>query len=215
MRSRWIWTLAAAVFAAGCDGSKAKSVAAPDLFGTGGWTWIRPDEANRRVEGADLLLKSIPGSLWQQDNTAKNLLLRRLPDPGDPVEVEVTVASLPSAQAEQAGLLWYVDDDHYVKLVREYTDGAVHAVLVIENGATFAVWGEKKKLAAEVTRLKLSRAGWMLTGRFQEGSGAWQEIGSGAAPGGDARIGLFAHGPASGADRWARFSAFRAAPPPK
>jgi regulation of enolase protein 1 (concanavalin A-like superfamily) len=213
MRVRW--ALAAAAVAAGCgEGRSPAPPAAIEPFGLrGGWTWVREHAAARRVEGGDLLLRAIPGSLWEKENSARNLLLRAIPPPADPVEAEVVVTSSPAVQAEQAGLLWYVDDDHYVKLVREFTDGAVHAVMVIEDGPKVAVYGEKKKLSGESTRLRLSRAGGKLTGSYREGAGEWKPVGEGALPGGgEARIGLFAHGAPGAGDRWARFGGFRAPP---
>ena len=43
---------------------------------------------------------------------------------------------------EQAGLIWYVDDDNFVKLISEHIDGKMYAVLASEQGGRGQVFGK-------------------------------------------------------------------------
>ncbi len=217
MRTSLTVTIAAAglLAAAGCDTSSKP--AAPEtlsFLGQTGWSWVREDAKAWKTEGDALRIRALPGSLWEKDNSCKNVLVMKLPDGAGDAAVAVTVASQPVVQGEQAGLLLYGDDDHYVKLVREFTDGALQAVMVIEDGSKLAVIGEKKKLpAGESATLRLVRKSGKLTGQYKDAAGAWQDVGTCDAPTW-VKIALFAHGaPAPETDRWAAFSAFTIAKP--
>jgi regulation of enolase protein 1 (concanavalin A-like superfamily) len=219
---RSLMTLAAAAVLAGAGCGKTEpplTVLFEEKFGAAlgeGWTWVREDAKAWRLEGGALHIRALPGSLWEKENTAKNVLVRALPAGADPVAVEVTVTSAPAAQAEQAGLLWYSDDDHYIKLVREFTDKALMAVMVTEDGMKLAVVGEKKKLpTGDAASLRLVRKGGKLTGQYKGADGGWKDVGTCDAPAWD-KVALFAHGAqAPETDRWARFDGFRVTSPAK
>ncbi len=213
---RILITLAASsvLLIAGCKPSEPAAPKTVSLLGQTGWTWVREDAQAWKAEGDALRLRALPGSLWEKENTCRNVLVKALPDGAGDVAVAVTVTSLPVVQAEQAGLLLYGDDDHYVKLIREFTDGARQAVMVIEDGTKLAVVGEKKKLPeGEKTSLRLVRKGGKLTGQYQDAAGAWQEVGTCDAPTW-VKVALFAHGaPPPETDRWAAFSGLSIAKP--
>jgi regulation of enolase protein 1 (concanavalin A-like superfamily) len=220
---RILMTLAAAavLLGAGCAPTAEPPATAlfEDPFGAAladGWSWIREDAKAWRLEGGTLHIRALPGSLWEKENTAKNVLVRALPAVDGPVTVEVSVTSAPAVQAEQAGLLWYGDDDHYVKLVREFTDNALQAVMVIEDGTKLAVVGEKKKLpAGDSASFRLVRANGKLTGQYKGADGTWKDVGTCDAPSW-VKVALFAHGaPTPETDRWARFGGFRVTKPGK
>jgi hypothetical protein len=85
-----------------------------------GWAWVREDKADWRLkDGGGLQIRATPGNLWEAENTARNLLLRPPPRDAKAFVVEVTVSHAPETFGEQAGLFWYRDDDHYVKLTKE------------------------------------------------------------------------------------------------
>jgi cytochrome c len=222
MRIPMTLAAAAVLLGAGCSPPPPTELPATVLFeekfGAAlgeGWSWVREDAKAWRLEGGALHIRAIPGSLWEKENTAKNVLVRALPAGADPATLEVTVTSAPAVQAEQAGLLWYGDDDHYVKLVREFTDNALQAVMVIEDGTKLAVVGEKKKLpAGDAASFRLVRAGGKLTGRYKAADGTWKDVGTCDVPAWEAKAALFAHGaPAPETDRWARFGGFRITKP--
>ena len=222
---RILMTLAAAVvvLGAGCapPAEPPATVLFEDPFGAtlaDGWSWTREDAKAWRLEGGALHIRALPGLLWEKVNTAKNVLVRALPAVDGPVTVEVSITSAPAVQGEQAGLLLYGDDDHYVKLVREFTDKALMAVMVVEDGTKLAVVGEKKKLpAGDTATLRLVRASNKLTGQYKGDDGAWKDVGTCDAPSW-VKVALFAHGapaPAPETDRWARFGGFRVTKPSK
>src|SRR5438477_6783445 len=88
-----------------------------------GWSWLREHKADWRLKDGALQIHATPGNLWEGENGAHNLLLRAPPDGVKSFAAEVTVSHTPVTFGEQAGLLWYRDDDNYVKLVKEFYDG--------------------------------------------------------------------------------------------
>ncbi len=99
----------------------------------GNWLWIREQRDAWWVLDGALQIKALPGTLWQERNNARNVLVRSVPD--KPVAIEMMVTNGPKVQGEQAGLVYMIDDDNYVKIVKEYLDGEVWIVLAREvNG---------------------------------------------------------------------------------
>lgn len=174
-----------------------------------GWEWVREDAGAWKVEGGALSIKVQPGTLWYKTDTAKNLLLRRLPADPD-VAVEVEVASKPAQNAEQAGLHWYVDDGNYVKLVRQMVKGEVVVVLSREEDG-IPVEIKRVPHNEEETHLRLSRSGGKITGQVRGfDADEWRTVGSCDPPGkGEPRVGLAAYGGVEKGDRTARFTKFR------
>jgi len=181
-----------------------------------GWSWVREDPAAWKLEGGALKIKAQPGTIYYKTNNAKNMLLISSPAAGteaDPVAAEVTVASEPGVNGEQAGLLLYVDDNNYVKLVREYDkpkdgDGRVSAVMLREAKAIPEPF-QKKPESPE--RLRLVWAGGKVTGQFKTGeAGVWVTVATVDAPPGEhPRFGLCSNGAPPDADRWATLRNFR------
>ena len=104
-----------------------------------GWAWVRPIESASAIADGVLRVRPSSGTLWETDNTGSNLLLR--PAPGDVPAYEVEVTVLPATGPakspglyEQAGPLWYGDDDNYVKLCAEYYEDRWWVVLASERG---------------------------------------------------------------------------------
>ena len=99
-----------------------------------GWSWLREDPKAWRLEKNALVIKTSTGSLWQQQNNNRNILLRALPDAKDQrVAVEALVENEPTNEFEHAGLVWYCDDDNYVALLREKLGAKVEVQLVSET----------------------------------------------------------------------------------
>ena len=174
-----------------------------------GWEWVREEKDGWRVKDGSLEVRASPGNLWEAQNTATNLLLRPVPGGAGTFVVEVTVTNAPATFGEQAGLLLYRDDDHYVKLTREFYDGKTWVVLAAEQAGK-AQYKEAECRAAKVV-LRLTVGKGAVTGEFRvAGTDKWTPVGrlpyeSAGAP----RVGLTAHhGPAADA-RWATFNQFR------
>jgi regulation of enolase protein 1 (concanavalin A-like superfamily) len=181
-----------------------------------GWAWVREDPASWKLEGGAIRIKAQPGTIFYKTNNAKNMLLRSSPAAGtesDPVAAEVSVASDPAANGEQAGLLLYVDDSNYVKLVREYdkpkdAEGKVAAVMLREAKGIPEPF--QKKAEAPV-RLRLVWAGPKVTGQYQGAAAKeWVTLATVEAPPGEnPRFGLCSNGAPADADRWATLREFR------
>ena len=172
------------------------------------WRWCREHRDGWWILDGALQVKALPGTLWKDANNARNVLLR--PAPGRPAAAEVTVTNDPEVDGEQAGLVWYGDDDHYVKLVKEHLHGEVWVVMAREVGGIPEVVGKVPVRDATVTLRFEARAG-RLAGRFRVGGGDWQAVGETTLqlPGAP-EVGLVAHGAASDdSARRAQFRLFR------
>lgn len=176
-----------------------------------GWSWVREDgDAWRLREGA-LEIRTQPGNMWGGANNAKNLLVRPLPEnAAGTIAVEVTVATKPTERYEQAGIAWYYDDGHMVKLVRELVDGKLMVVMGREQG-------DRTRTVALIPRqgdsvqLRLRVSGEKITGRFRvDGKSAWKDAGTCDLPAGNGpKVSLQTYNGPADAEHWARFAGFR------
>lgn len=95
-----------------------------------GWSWEREDRATWRTGPVGLEVRVQPGNMWGPANNAKNVLVRLIPVPTDaPVEISVTFSNAPTAQWEQANLVWFYDDSNMVKLGQELVTGRFSIVM--------------------------------------------------------------------------------------
>ena len=178
-----------------------------------GWTWHREDRGDWKLADGTLQVRLTPGNLWEKENTARNLLLRPPPEPAKAFAAEVTVSHSPVAFGEQAGLLWYRDDDNYIKLVKEFYEGRTWAVFAVERNGK-ADYRETDCRAQWVT-LRLTVRGDMVTAAvLPVGGTAWKPLGEFDFAPADAgrktaRIGLTAHHGPADVERWAHFREFR------
>lgn len=178
-----------------------------------GWSWVREDRGDWKLDGHTLQVRLTPGNLWEKENTARNLLLRDPPRGVKSFAAEVTVSHSPVAFGEQAGLLWYWDDDNYIKLVKEFYEGRTWAVFAVERDGK-ADYRETDCRAQWVT-FRLTIAGDKVTASFLPVGGTdWKSMGELTfapvdAKGRGARVGLTAHHGPADVERWAHFREFR------
>lgn len=174
-----------------------------------GWSWIREDKDDWKVADGTLQIRAARGNLWEKENDARNLLLRPPPKDVKSFVAEVTVSHTPVTFGEQAGLLWYRDDDNYVKLVKEFYDGKTWVVVAVERDGK-AEYREADCRAEWVT-FRLTVAGEKLTAAFRHvGGTGWKNMGGFTFdPKSDARIGLTAHHAPADSQRRAHFRDFR------
>ena len=118
-----------------------------------------------------------------------------------------------AVNGEQAGLLLYVDDGNYVKLVREYDkpkdgEGRIASVMVRESKGIPEPFQKKPEAPA---RLRLVWAGPKVTGQYRAAEGKeWVTVATVDAPlGENPRFGLCSNGAPADADRWATLREFR------
>lgn len=179
----------------------------------GEWKWVRQNRDEWRIRDRSLQLRSQPGGIWGGNN-ARNVLLIK-PETTDNVEAVVDVAHEPKKKWEQAGLLWYVDDDNFVKFISEHIDGKMYAVLASEEGGRGRVFGKVEMPQANVQLRLIVQArqvtGQSLTGQWRvKKSDEWSDCGTCefSAPG-DPRFGLFTQTGPEDVIRWVRFDSFR------
>jgi regulation of enolase protein 1 (concanavalin A-like superfamily) len=173
-----------------------------------GWSWVREDKDDWRLDGGALRIRATPGNLWEGENTARNILLRPPPKDVESFVAEVAVTHAPVAFAEQAGLLWYADDDNYVKLVKEFYDGKTWVVLAAERAGKAQY--KESPCPAETVTFRLAVSGDGVVGQYRpEGAGDWTTVGQFPFKAAGAKIGLNAHHAPAGSPRWAVFRNFR------
>lgn len=174
------------------------------------WGWLREEPAASRVGDGVLYLRSLPGTLWGDNNTARNFLLRPAQAQRDGLASEVTVTNHPELQGEQGGMNWYFDDDNYVKFIKECLQGSVWIVLAREEDGQ-AVLVNKLPVETESARLRLSLVDGTMVGQFRTSDdGEWQTVGT-CAPveKGDVKVGLYTHGGPADEEHWAELRDFR------
>ena len=80
------------------------------------WKWVRPVEFCHDFEKGFLRIKSLPGDIWGGGSTpTQNLLHTELTE--ENVCLTLKVSFNPTVHGEQAGLVLYLDDEHYCKVV--------------------------------------------------------------------------------------------------
>ena len=178
-----------------------------------GWSWVREHREAWRASERGLEVRIEPGNMWGNANDAKNVLVRPAPNAAtNEIEITVTVENRPTAQYEQADLVWYYDDSHMVKLGLELVDGKLSIVMGREeNDRTRTV----KIIPLDAFRVqqRLVVKGNSIRGEFRPaGSNNWQAVGECDLPvraNARPKISLqFYQGP-SDAEHWARVTDFR------
>ncbi len=174
-------TLAGVLFlacssAAGAAGKDAGELIFQDDFnGTlaEGWFFEREERANWRVGPAGLEVRVQPGNMWGGANNAKNVMVRAIPTPTEaPVQISVTISNQPTAQWEQANLVWYYDGGNMVKLGQELVTGRYSIVMGREEGdraRTVAII----PLDAHTVELRLQAVNNRVRGQFR--TAAWRD----------------------------------------
>ena len=129
-----------------------------------GWSWLRESPANWRLGGDALTIWTENGALnGPVYNNVRNLLLQPLPGE-DEFMIDTELRFSPYWTLRNAGLLYYIDDDNYVRVSRGINDG--HDDIWMEwevNGEThFTYAGATVGTWADPTydfRLRLIRRG--------------------------------------------------------
>ena len=165
-----------------------------------GLSWVREDPARWTPVATDTVrMVAGLGGLWATQNSATGILLR---DAGAtaPNEAVVKMSGATLAFYEEAGLVFYVDDDNYVALHRKHANGSPVLAVVTEAGGSP---NENTKIAAPAATdlwLKIARNGNAFTGSYSTNGTDFTSIGTitNAAVGAAApRVGVMASGAAS------------------
>jgi regulation of enolase protein 1 (concanavalin A-like superfamily) len=174
-----------------------------------GWSWIREAPESWRIEQGTLHIRALPGTLWGDRNNARNILVRSAEPVADGFANEVTVHNDPQAQGEQGGVIWYVNDGTYIKLIKESLEGTVWIVIAREVDDQPALVN-KIPWEAERAHLKLALEEGRVIGRARDPEGGdWQVVGE-CEPlsAREVHPGLFTHGGPEDEARWAEFTGF-------
>jgi regulation of enolase protein 1 (concanavalin A-like superfamily) len=174
------------------------------------WSWVREDTTAWSLENTKLSLKTLPGTLWGENNTARNILLRPETSVESGFSSEVTVTNKPEYQGEQAGLIWYNDNANYIKLVKESLGGQVWIVLAREQADT-PVLVAKFPIHTMTVCLRLTFMDDMVTGWVKPaGSETWSRVGECSLVNDSVtQPGVFTHGAPADSDRWVTLSHFQ------
>lgn len=177
-----------------------------------GWSWVREDAKAWRIDKGVLQIRTSTGSLWQNENNNHNLLLRRPPEEkAQGFAFEVHVENEPSNGFEHAGLVWYVDDDNYVALLKEKL-GKTVVQLVSETNGRPKVGFAEKGYQEKAVWLRMEIHDGKARGLFRTtDKDEWQALGQCDLPPakGEVRIGLMTGYAAKNAEHFSRFSDFR------
>jgi regulation of enolase protein 1 (concanavalin A-like superfamily) len=175
-----------------------------------GWSWRRENPSGWRIRGDVLEVRVEPGNMWGPQNDARNVLVRRVPNPtGREVSISITVSNRPTEQYEQVDLVWYYDDSHMVKIGQELVDGKLSIVMGREEKdrtRTIAII----PIDAYEVQLRLVATNNVVRGSFRPvGAKEWREAGHCDLPArGEPHIAIQCYqGPAK-AEHWARLSEF-------
>ena len=163
-----------------------------------GWTWLREQPNDWRINEGSLEIRVQPGKA----KTVKNALVRKAPDRSTSkyaIEVTVAFTADPTNQYEQAGITWYHNDDPVFKLVHEHVDEE----LLIVPGF--------KPTPSQTVQLRLVVNGEHWTALYRENSkDAFRTAASGQLPPpGDDQISLQCYDGPSDSTHWVRFDDFR------
>ena len=166
--------------------------------------WVREEKAEWRIEEGQLHVRSQFGRIWG-GNDAKNLLLFRAL-PVQEMAARVTVAHEPHEKWEQAGLLWYVDDDNFVKLISEQIDGKMYIVVAREIDGRGKVISKIEVPKANL-ELRLTVESDGVTGQWRlKDEDDWSNCDKCSFEAkGKPRFGLFTQNGAKDIVRWVRF----------
>ena len=177
-----------------------------------GWSWVREDKSAWRTTETGLEIRIQRGNMWGPENSAKNVLVRELPQTERPLEVSVTVEHEPTEQYEQVDLVAYYDDSHMVKIGEELVDGKLSIVMGREEkdkARTIAIIPLLKKRV----ELKLRIDGEQVSGFYKPyGATDWTRAGECDLPGkGRPKIALQCYQGSDQKEHWAKIHRYRVA----
>jgi len=173
------------------------------------WTWVHEKPTAWRIGDGVLHLRTLPGTLWGDPNNAHNFLLRSVDDFTNGFATRVTVTNEPQIMGEQAGLIWYLDDDNYIKLVKESLEGVEWIVLAREESGQSELIA-KTRISVESAELQLVLLDGVVHGQFRTPpEDDWQKVGDcPLVKDVDPKVGLFTHGGPAEIERWVELRGF-------
>jgi regulation of enolase protein 1 (concanavalin A-like superfamily) len=169
-----------------------------------GYEWVREDKNEWRIEDGKLVVRSQSGGVWGHNNAKNVLLYKALP--AQDMAARVLVAHEPKEKYEQAGILWYIDDDNFVKLISEQIGGKMYIVVAREVDGRGKVISKIEVPKANLElRLKVESDG--VTGQWRlKDDDKWSDCDKFVFEGkGQPRFALFTQSGSKDVVRWVRF----------
>jgi len=121
-----------------------------------GWTWTREDRPSWQLTGSEMQITTQLGALnGSFYNNVKNLLLQDAPSTRFRLETKVTFS--PELKFHNAGLLYYIDDDNYIRVSRGINDSTSGIWMEYEVNAN-TMFIPLDGVTDTVVYLRLSRA---------------------------------------------------------
>lgn len=176
-----------------------------------GWKWLRERPEAWRMEKGALVIDTLPGSYWMNQNSSQNTLLRPAPASlKDGFILEVLLDNDPKQQYEHAGLICYFDGGSHVVFNKEYI-GKQAIFMVSQQDGKPAVSPEKEYVGREIW-LRLIIRGAKATGQYRSSEQEpWQTLGDRTIPTStkELLVGIHSGYGLDKPQRQARFRAFR------
>jgi hypothetical protein len=89
----------------------------------GGWSWMRESPSNWQLGGGNFTIWTEPGALnGERFNNVRNLLLQPLSQTDD-FTMDTELNFFPYWTQRNAGLLYFLDEDNYIRVSRGINDG--------------------------------------------------------------------------------------------
>ena len=177
-----------------------------------GWSWVREDPKGWRLDKGALVIRTAVGGLWGKENGGGNIALRTPPDVKEgKLAVEVLVEIEPTSMFENAGLIWYYDDDNYTILVKEKTGADVLVHIVSEREGKAGTAFHKKFNEGKEVWFRMEMEPGKLSGSYRNSpKEEWLKLGECDIPlRGEPKVGLTTAYAARGVEHFTRFSNFR------
>ncbi len=197
------------------------------------WKWVRYNKGSHAFKDGKFSVKSLPGNIYEHERVpSQNILLMDFPHQYACVTLKVSLK--PDKQGEQAGLLFYRDDDHYMKVVKEWFTGDTwhgqpnkkagkearfldHTIISVREQGGKAQILRIFKLDEEVVHLRLVRIGDRVVSYARgDSEKAFRYVSDTALPsikGKPLKLALFSSGARSSeVDHWATFHSLTIVP---
>lgn len=150
------------------------------------WQIVREDRNGWKLaEDADALSVLAQGnSLWATGNSVKNIITTEFTGSGDDVTAVVKLSGKTGADYDEAGLIFYQDDDNYTAVQRKHGTGSPVLAVVNEQGGSPSENPSLPDMENEDIYLKLVKSGTDITGYYRAGENEeWTSIRTVSNPG--------------------------------
>lgn len=173
------------------------------------WHVVNPDPANLAVADGALRIAGQPGDTWQDNNSAKNVVVLDVPAGDFTATADVSAAVAKVYQG--AGLIAWQDMDNYLRSGLTFVGGLSPSGTAIETdletGARFSAVAFADRPGSVAERLRLQRTGDTLTSSWWDGA-QWVTAASTEVAFDTTQVGLYALAAQDGTVLPAAFDSF-------